>query len=188
MKDARTQVTKSVHATSMSAIPGVAVTKSAPEAFESWNADSGSTEQMSPDATALTEYKLAAPEYMEEVADKTLLSVQGYGGLALEAAGRHHSRQAAECRHLPALGCNLFSTRRANEGSGEPFINYPSKAQLGLGKSTICTFRLRQSGLFQVMGRRCSNTGKRALSSRALILCGVKETHRLLGHPSEQIT
>ena len=37
--NARTLITKSVHTKSMSAIPGVAVTKSAPEGFEMWNAD-----------------------------------------------------------------------------------------------------------------------------------------------------
>ena len=68
----------------MPAIPGNAVTKSAPEGFESWIADSGSTGHMTPDATPLTEYKPAAPGDMVEVADKTLLPVQGYGGLALE--------------------------------------------------------------------------------------------------------
>ncbi|CAN0189060.1 unnamed protein product [Ascophyllum nodosum] len=51
--NARTLITKSVHTTSMSAIPGVAVTKSAPEGFEIWIADSGSTEHITPDATAL---------------------------------------------------------------------------------------------------------------------------------------
>ena len=43
--DARTPITKSVHTTSMSAIPGVELTKSAPEGFGMWIADSGSTEQ-----------------------------------------------------------------------------------------------------------------------------------------------
>ena len=38
------------------------------------------------------------------------------------------------------------------------------------------------------MGRRCSNTENRALPSRALLLRGVMEMHRLLGHPSEKIT
>ena len=38
------------------------------------------------------------------------------------------------------------------------------------------------------MGRRCSNTENRALFSRALLLRGVMDMHRLLGHPSEQIT
>ena len=81
---ARTLIAKSVHTTSMHAIPGVAVTKSAPAGFETWNVDSGSTEHMTPDVTAVTEYKPVPPGDVVEVADKTLLSVQGYGGFKLE--------------------------------------------------------------------------------------------------------
>ena len=136
--NARTLITKSVHTTSMSAIPGVAVIKSAPEGFESWIADSGSTEHMTPDATTLKEYKPAAPGDMVEVADKTLLPVQGYGGLTLELQqpGGITAVTLQNVAHVPALGCNLLSTRRVSERSGEPFINYPNKAQLGLGKNT----------------------------------------------------
>ena len=89
---------------------------------------------------------------------------------------------------MPALRRDLLSTRRASERSGEPFINYPNKAQLGLGKRAICVFRLGESGLFEEMGRRCNNTGNKALSFRALLSRGVMGTHRLLRHPSEQIT
>ena len=136
--NARTLITKSVHTTSMSAIPGVAVIKSVPEGFESWIADSGSTEHMTPDATALKEYKPAAPGDMVEVADKTLLPVQGYGGLTLELQqpGGITAVTLQNVAHVPALGFNLLSTRRVSERSGEPFINYPNKAQLGLGKNT----------------------------------------------------
>ena len=188
--DAGTLIAKFAHTTSMSSIPGVAVTISAPEGFESWNADSGSTEHMTPDATALTEYKPAAPGDMVEVADKTLVLVQGYGGLTLELQqpGGITTVTLQKVAHVPALGRNLLSTRRASERSGEPFINYSNMAQLGLGKNTICTFRLGESGLFEVMGRRCSNTENRALPSRALLSHGVMELHRVLGHPSELIT
>ena len=188
--NARTLITKSVHTTSMSAIPGVAVTKSAPEGFEMWNADSGSTEHMTPDATALKEYKPAAPEDMVEVVNKTLLPVRGYGGLTLELQqpGGITAATLQNIVHVLALGRNLLSTRRASERSGEPFINYPNKAQLGLGKTTICTFRLGESDLFEVTGRRCNKPKNRALSSRALLSRGVMEMHRLLGHPSERIT
>ena len=156
----RTLIAKFVHTTSMSAIPGVAVTKSAPEGCESWNADSDSTEHITPDATALTEYKPAAPGNMVEVSDKTMLPVQGYGGLTLELQqlGGLTAVTLPKVAHVPALGRSLLSTRRANEGSGEPFINYPNKPQLSLGENTTCTFRLGESGLFEVIGRRCSNT------------------------------
>ena len=142
---------------------------------------------MTPDATALTEYKPALPEDMVEVADKTWLPVQEYLGLTLELQqpGGITAVTLQKVAHVPALGRNLLSTRRASERSGEPFINYSNKAHLGLGKNTICTFRLRESGLFEVMGRRCSNTENRALPSSALLSRGVMEMHRLLGHPSE---
>ena len=135
-------------------------------------------------------YKPTVPGDMVEVADKALLPVQGYGGLTLELQqpGGITAVTLQNVAHVRALGCNLLSTRRASERSGEPFINYPNKTQLGLGKYTICTFRLGESGLFEVMGQRCTNTENRALSSRALLSRGVMEMHRLLGHPSERIT
>ena len=131
-----------------------------------------------------------APWDMIEVAYKTLLAVQGYGGLKLELQqpGGITVVTLQKVAHVPALGRDLLSTRRASERSREPFINYPNKAQLGLEMNTICTFRLGESGLFEVMGRRSSNIENRALSSRALLSRGVVEMHRLLGHPSEQIT
>ena len=114
----------------MSAVPGVAVTKSAPEEFESWNADSGSTQHMTQGANVFTEYKPAAPGDMVEVADKNLLSVQGYGGLTLELQppGGITAVILQNAAHVPALGRNLLPTRRASERSEEPFINYPNKA------------------------------------------------------------
>ena len=123
---AQTLITKSVHTKSMPAIPGVAVTKSAPEEFESWNADSGSTEHVTPDATALTEYKPAAPGDMVEVSDKTLLPVQGYGGLTLELQqpGAITAVTLLNVVHVPALGCNFLSTRRASESTGECSFHY----------------------------------------------------------------
>ena len=155
--NARLLTMKSVHATPMPAIPGVEVTKSAPEGFEMWNADSGSTEHMTPDATALTEHKPAVTGDMVEVADKTLLLVQGYSGLTLELQkpGGITAVTLQKVAHVLV----------ASERSGEPFINYPNKAQLGLGKNTTCTFHIGESGLFEVMGRRCSNTENRALSA-----------------------
>ena len=103
---------------------------------------------MTPDATALKEYKPVAAGDRIKVAHKTLLPIQEYDGLTLEL----QQQGGIFVAHVPALGYNLLSTRRASERSGEPFINYPNKAQLGLGKNTICTFRFGESGLFEVMG------------------------------------
>ena len=159
----------------MPSIPDVAATKSAPERFESWNANSGSTNHMTPDATALTLYKPATPGDMVDVAVITLLPVQGYGRLTLvlQQPGGITTVTLQKVAHVPALGRNLRSIQRASERSGEPSINNPNKAQLGLGKDTIYTFHLGESGLFEVMRRRCSNTGNRALFSRALLSRGV---------------
>ena len=81
---------------------------------------------------------------MVEVADKTLLPVQQPGGITAVTL--------QNVAHVPALGRILLSTWRASESSGEPFSNYPNKAQLGLRKNTIYTFRLEESGLFEVRG------------------------------------
>ena len=78
---------------------------------------------MTPDATALTEYEPAAPRDIVEVADKTLLPDQGYGGLTLELQqpGGITAITMQKVAHVPALGRNFLSTRRASERSGEPF-------------------------------------------------------------------
>ena len=76
---------KTVQSTAMSATPGATyVNETAPGGFESWNEDSGATEHMTPDGTALMDYKPAAPGDMVEVADRTFVPVQGYGRLELE--------------------------------------------------------------------------------------------------------
>ena len=119
-----------------------------------------------------------------------MVPVKGYGGLKLELQkpGGITAITLQDAANVPALGRNPLSTRRASEKSGEHFIDYPGKAQLGLGKSAIYIFRLGESVLFEVMGRRCNSTGNKALSSRALLLRGVMEAHRQLGHLNEQIT
>ena len=102
----------------MSTISGVAVIKSAQEGFHRWIADSGSTKYMTPYVTAFTEYNPAAPRGMVEVADKTLLPVQGYSGLTLELQqpdGIKNNVTLQNVAHVPALGRNLLSTRRARE-------------------------------------------------------------------------
>ena len=139
--NARTLIAKPVLTTSMSAISRDAVTKSAPEGFELWNTDSDSTEHMTPDATALIEYETAAPGDVVEIPDTTLLSVQGCDVLELKLQQPRGITAATlqNVAYVPALGRNVLSTRRASERSGESFINYPNKAQLGPGKSNICT-------------------------------------------------
>lgn len=68
-----------------------------------------------------------------------------------------------------------------------PFVNYPSKTQLGLGKDAICTSCLEEFGILEVMGRCHSVTESMALNPREP-LRGVMENHQLFGHRSEQIT
>ena len=187
--NAQTLTVKPLCATSMSPAPGVVVTKSAPEGLESWNANSDATGRRTPDATCLIDYKPAAPEDVVEVTEQTLVPVQRYDGLKwkLQTPGSITVATLQNVTHVSALGHNLLSTRRASVRSGGPFINYPNKTQLGPEKKAIGIFRFVDSGLFEVLGRRCNKTGNKALSLRVLLLRGVM-AHRLLGHPSEEIT
>ena len=187
--NAQTLVVKPVSATSMSANPCIAVTKSTPEGFESWNADSDVPKRMTPDAAFLIDYKPAAPEDMVEVTEQTLVPVQRCDGLKrkLQQPGGITVVTLQNVTHVPALGHSLLSTRRASVRSGGPFINYSNKTQFDLEKNAICTFRLVESGLFEVLGRRCNKTGNKALSLKVLLLRGVM-AHRLFGHHSEQTT
>ena len=102
---------------------------------------------MTPDATALNGYKPAAPGDVE-IADSNFLWAAGYGQLEMELKqpGGIIPVTPKKVAHVPALGRNLLSTRRASESPGEPFVNYPNKAQRGLGEDIICTFRLGESG------------------------------------------
>lgn len=52
--------------------------------FECWNADSGSTEHMPPDAKALMGHKSAAQGNMVEVPGRMFVHVQWYGRMELE--------------------------------------------------------------------------------------------------------
>lgn len=79
-----TPTAKFLNTKSISASPGAAGTKFAPEGYENWNAGSRSMEHMAPDASALIDYKPAAPGETVEVSDQTLVPVQGYDGLELE--------------------------------------------------------------------------------------------------------
>ena len=76
-------------------------------------------------------YKPAASgEMVVEVAHETLVPVQGYSALKLDLPqqGGITAIELQNVAHAPALGCNLLSTRRESERSGESFNSYPDKA------------------------------------------------------------
>lgn len=138
---------------------------------------------------SLNDHKPTAPGKLVEVANKTLVPVQGYGGieLGLQQPSCTTAVKPKNVAYLSALGRNL-STRHASETSGGPFINYLNKAQLCLGKGSTCPFHLGESGILELMEQHCNNTGDEALSLRASLLRCELEVHRLLDHPSEEIT
>ena len=88
-------IAKPVRTTPMFATPGVAGSKSALERFESWNADSDSTEPMTPDATTLIDYKSAAPGFGSKIR---------WAKSEAAAVERHDSRHTAECHPRASSG------------------------------------------------------------------------------------
>lgn len=130
-RNSRTLVARSVCSTSKPATPGVAVSKTESEGFESWSAQSGATGHITP-----KDYKPAAPGEVIEIADDNVLWTEGCGQLEMEPKqlGGIVSVTLKNVAHVPALGRNLLSMRRevVSESPREHFVNYPFKGQLGL--------------------------------------------------------
>ena len=131
---------------------------------EEWESDSGPTFHMSHTRAGVTAYKTASPGTTVEVANGTMLPVDGFGTIetGLDQPGTTTKPvKMIAVAHVPRLSRNLLSTRKAVEQWGKPFVYYETKADLGFpGKESLIFSFCPRNGLFSATGvRRISGQG-----------------------------
>ena len=177
---------------------------------EEWESDSGATFHMSHTRAGMSAYKKASPGTNVEIADGNILPVDGFGRIEVDLDQPGHTTKMVKMdgvAYVPGLSRNLLSTIKAVEQWGKPLIYYRDKAVLGFPEeeSFVFKFCLRK-GLFSTTGARriprqevalganLTENGLvrialgTALAMRAGVSRDVMEVHRMLAHPSEDIT
>ena len=133
--------------------------------FEQWFADSGATEHMTPDSTGQQNYRDAETGTTVEVATNAHVPVAGYGSLELEFQQEDGLIVLVlkEVAHVPALGRNLFSTKKAARVSGLDFGHNSTHAWMGSKEEPDVTFYATSSTeLFEAKARRVKVEMERA--------------------------
>ena len=175
---------------------------------EEWESDSGATFHMSHTRAGMSAYKKASPGMNVEIADGNILPVDGFGRteVDLDQPGRTTKMvKMDDVAYVPGLSRNLLSTVKAVEQWGKPLIYYINKAVLGFPGEESLVFKLcPRRGLFSATGARRIPRQEAALETnltenglvkiasgaelRASASRDVMEVHRMLAHPSEDIT
>ena len=177
---------------------------------EKWESDSGATFHMSHTRAGMSAYKKASPGTNVEIADGNILPVDGLGGIEMILDQPGHTTKMVktdDVAYLPGLSPNLLSTVKAVEQWGKPLIHNRNKAILGFPGEESFVFKLcPRRGLFSATGSRRIPTQEVALAAnpmenglvkiapgtalamRAGASRDVMEVHRMLAHPSEDIT
>ena len=175
---------------------------------EEWESDSGATFHMSHTRAGMSAYKKASPGTNVEIADGNILPVDGFGRIEvdLDQPGRTTKMvKMDDVAYVPGLSRNLLSTVKVVEQWGKPLIYYRNKPFWGSPGEESLVFKFcRRRGLLSATGARqiprqeaaieasltenglvkiASGAALRASASR-----GVMEVHRMLAHPSEDIT
>ena len=175
---------------------------------EEWESDSGATFHMSHTRAGMSACEKAPPGTNIEIADGNILPVDGFGRIEVDQPG-HTTKMVKmdDVAYVPGLSWNLPPTIKAVEQWGKPLIYYRNKAILGFPgeESLVFKFCFRKR-LFSATGARriprqevapwanltesglvrvASGT---VLAMRAGVSRDVMEVHRMLVHPSEDIT
>ena len=177
---------------------------------EGWESDSGSTYPMSHARAGMSAYKKASPGTNVEIADGNILPVDRFGIIEVDLDQPGYTTKIVKMNdvaYVPGLSRNLLSTIKATEQWGKPLIYYRNKAVLGFPRKESLVFKFcPRKGLFSATGARriprqevalrpnltenglvriASGT---ALAMRAGVSRDAMEVHRMLAHPSEDIT
>ncbi|CAM9719027.1 unnamed protein product [Ascophyllum nodosum] len=136
---------------------------------------------MSHTRAGMSAYKKASPGTNVDIADGNIVPVDGFGRIEvdLDQPGRTTKMvKMDDVAYVPGLSQNLLSTVKAVEQWGKPLIYYRNKAVLGFpGEESLAS--LTENRLVKI----ASGAALRASPSR-----DVMEVHRMLAHPSEDIT
>ena len=177
---------------------------------EVWESDSGATFHMSHTRAGMSAYKKASPGTNVEIADGNILPVDGFGRIEVDLDQPGHTIRMVKMdgvAYVPGLSRNLLPTIKAVEEWEKPLIYYKNKAVLRFPGEESLVFKFcHRKGLFSATGARriprqevalgenltenglvriASGT---ALAMRAGVSRDVMKVHRMLAHPSEDIT
>ena len=178
---------------------------------EEWESNSGATFHMSHTRAGMSAYKKALPGTIVEIADGNILPVDGFGRIEVDLDQPGDTTKMGkmdDVAYVPGLSRNLLSTIKAGEQWGKPLIYYNrNEVVLGFPEEESLVFKFcPRKGLFSATGERriprqevalgenlteiglvriVSGT---ALAMRAGVSRDVMEVHRMLAHPSEDIT
>ena len=177
---------------------------------EEWESDSGATFHMLHTRAGMSAYKKASQGTTVEIADGNVLPVHGFGRIEADLDQPGHTTKMVkmdDVAYVLGLSRNLLSTIKAVEQWGKPLIYYRDEAVLGFPGDESLVFKFcPRKGLFSATGvrriprqevalgenlrgnglvRTASGT---ALALRAGVSRDVMEVHRMLAHPSEDIT
>ena len=177
---------------------------------EEWESDSGATFHMSHTRAGMSAYKKASPGTNVEIVDGNILPVDGFGRIEVDLDQPGHTTKMVKMNdvaYVPGLSRNLLSTIKAVEQWRKPLMNYRNKAVLGFPGEESLVFKFcPRKGLFLATSARriprqevalgenltenrlvriASGT---ALAMRAGVSRDVMEVHRMLAHPSDDIT
>ena len=177
---------------------------------EKWESDSGATFHMSHTRAGMCAYKKASPGTTVEVADGYILPVDGFGRVEVDADQPGHTTEMVnmdDVAYVPGLSWNLLSTIKAVDQWEKPLVYCRNEAVLGFPGEESFVFKFcPRKGLFSATGARRiprqevalgANLTKNglarialgtALAIRAGVSHDVMEVHRMLAHPSEDIT
>ena len=192
---------------------------------EEWGSNSGASLHMPHTQARMTAYKTAPAGTTVEVADGTILPVDGFGTVEVDPDQPGTTTKPVKLisvANVPGLSRNVLSTRKAVEQWGKPLVYYKTNAILGFPAEGSLVFNFfSRKGLFSATGvrrtpsqgtalglaakmaeaRRIEATGqwgpcadaKRNSRQGAALAVAAKahamvEVHRVLVHPSEEIT
>ena len=177
---------------------------------EECESNSGATFHMSHICGGMSAYKKASPGTTVEVADGNILPVDGFGRIEVDLDQPGHTTKLVKMdnvAYVPGLSRNLLSTVKAVEQWGKPLIYHRNKAVVGFPGKELLVFKFcPRKGLFSATGARriprqevaleanltenglAKIASGTALAMRAGASRDVLEVHRMLAHPSEDIT
>ena len=98
---------------------------------EGCDSDSGAKFHMSHTQARMTAYKKVPPGTTVEVADETILSIDGFGTIEVDLDQPGTTTKPVKMVaivYVPGLPRNLLSTRKAGEQWGKPIVYYETKA------------------------------------------------------------
>ena len=177
-----------------------------------WESDFDAAFHMSHTSAEMSAYKKASPGTIVKIADgNILLPVDGFGRIEVDLVDRPGQTtkmvKIDGVAYVPGLSRNLLSTIKAVEQWGKPLTYYRNEAVLGFPGEESLVFKFcPRKGLFSATGARriprqemalganlaeyglvkiASGT---ALTMRAGVSLDVMEVHRMLAHPSVDIT